>query len=72
MKQDLIVVYTERGKTDKFLPVPGNIEDQMKTLAKSYAGIKGAYIQYEVFNSVSDTYICLSSFYINENRYVKH
>lgn len=43
-----------------------------KDLKETFWRSKNIIIQFEVFNSISKTWMCMMSYYCNEDRLVKH
>lgn len=42
------------------------------SLKEQFVGSKNLIVQYEVFNSISETWMCMCSYYADEKRFVKH
>lgn len=43
-----------------------------KEIKESFSMSKSIIIEFQVFNSISGTWMTMSSYYADENRYVKH
>jgi hypothetical protein len=79
-RKEIRVEYRNTGRNPKWkwrtlsyqVKSESTVERRMRRLGEKYKHKETVYIDYYVFNEISKTWMCLASYYTEENRFVKH